>query len=177
MDINDLYHKVKQFQDSQSETAKTLSNCKDGCSRCCYVDLSIFEVEANNIRSWFKRLNITEKEKLKVLWNSKLTTMENFEDESVESCIFLRNESCSIYAARPLICRTQGLAFKFKLENDVYHDICPLNDSLLEQATDSDILNLDLLNIILGQLESTDAQNTTRSRVSLNKLFKELNLL
>ncbi|OUR95752.1 hypothetical protein A9Q84_14720 [Halobacteriovorax marinus] len=73
-----------------------------------------------------------------------------------------------------LFCRTQGLAFKFKLENDTYHDICPLNDSVLGLANESDILNLDLLNMMLGQLENTDSQNTTRSRVSLKEIFKEL---
>lgn len=170
MNINDLYLKVGDFEAGISSTAKSLSNCKNGCSRCCYVDLSVFEVEANNIKTWFEKLPETKKDELKEVWKSPLSEMLNFHEQMTPSCPFLHKESCTIYEARPLICRTQGLALKFKDQTEELLDICPLNEEMLDVLSGKEILNLDLLNLILSQLENIESQGQTRSRVKLSSL-------
>lgn len=166
MNINDLYQKVQEFEDSVSKETKALSHCKKGCSRCCYVDLSIFQVEADNIRTWFKSLLPEQKEELRKKWR---------EEGNPSACTFLRQEACTIYQARPLICRTQGLAFKFQVQGQVFLDICPLNEKELEIIQQKEILNLDLINLILSELEKSASPNL-RERVKLTTLIEEFKL-
>lgn len=159
--IHDLYEKVARFEQELGHEAKAKSQCKNGCSKCCYTDISVFEIEAHNIRSWFKTLSPARQDEIKSLW--KLPRTEG-------SCTFLRNESCTIYEARPLICRTQGLAFKFKSDGGEFVDICPLNEDMISHLTDKEIINLDLLNMILSQMEKQDAKGASRERTKLEDL-------
>lgn len=175
MSLSLLHQKISDFEAAQSKELRKLSQCQQGCSRCCYVDLSIFEIEAAHIRQWFHSLSSHEKQKLRAQWSSFLTEQLNFQDESVKSCVFLRQESCTIYPARPVICRTQGLPITFRLESRSHVDVCPLNEEMLNLATSSEILNLETLNLILAQMENQDANGSSRKRVSLRSLFDELN--
>lgn len=163
--IHDLYKKVAQFERELGHEAKAKSQCKNGCSKCCYTDISVFEIETSNIKTWFHSLSQTQQMDLKALW--KLPRTEG-------SCAFLRNESCTIYEVRPLICRTQGLAFKFKNDGEEFVDICPLNDEMIPVLKDKEIINLDLLNMILSQLEKQDAKGTERARTRLADLKAKL---
>ncbi len=162
MDIKSLYQKVCDFEKAQSPGAKILSQCKAGCSKCCYVDLSIFSIEADQIRDHFKKLKVEEKVMLKNQWVRP----------AGEACAFLVDEKCSIYEARPLICRTQGLAFKYKQEEKELIDICPLNEEMLDVLTTKEVLNLDLLNTILSQMEQ--AHPSRGPRQPLRELREEL---
>jgi Fe-S-cluster containining protein len=89
-----------------------------------------------------------------------------------EACAFLVDEKCSIYEARPLICRTQGLAFKYKHDEKDLIDICPLNEEMLDVLTTKEVLNLDLLNTILSQMER--AHPSRGPRQLLRDLREEL---
>ena len=169
MGIPELYLKIEEFQNRQRAELLARSTCKNGCSRCCHTDISVFAVEANPIREWFKGLDSAKKETLSARWN---------EPRQPGACAFLRNDSCTIYEARPLICRTQGLAMRFQGEKEglvqTLIDICPLNDSMLEIIQENEVLNLDLLNRILATLEQQDAQGTPRTRTRLADLQGEL---
>jgi Fe-S-cluster containining protein len=129
----------------------------------------VFAVEANPIRQWFMGLDSIGKKALLERWN---------EPRQPGACAFLRNDSCTIYEARPLICRTQGLAMRFQEEKEGLRqtliDICPLNDSMLEIIHENEVLNLDLLNRILATLEQQEAQGTPRERPRLLDLQSEL---
>lgn len=159
--INDLYKKVAQFETQLSDDIKSKSQCKNGCSKCCYTDISIFEVEASNIKKWFAGLSIERQNEIREKWSLPQTE---------GSCAFLRNESCTIYEARPLICRTQGLALRYMEEGEPYIDICPLNDEMIEEMEDKDVMNLDLLNTIVSKLETESAAGMNRPRISLKDL-------
>lgn len=159
--IHDLYEKVARFETDLGHDAKAKSQCKNGCSKCCYTDISVFEIEASNIRTWFHSLSPERQIEIRNLW--KLSRTEG-------SCAFLRNESCTIYEARPLICRTQGLAFKFKIDGKEFVDICPLNDEMIPVLKDKEIINLDLLNMILSQMEKQEAKGIERERTRLEDL-------
>ena len=174
MQVKDLYQKVGEFSEGLSSDSQALSHCQKGCSRCCYVDLSIFHVEADNIQNWFEKLPTSQQTLLKEKWQKPLKSTENFHQETVSSCAFLHEEACTIYEARPLICRSQGLAMKFKEEEAEYLDICPLNEDMLEELTEKEVLNLDLLNMILVQLEKADAENAVRPRIKLTDLRSTL---
>jgi Fe-S-cluster containining protein len=173
MGLSELHTKIWEFEASLSPKTRQNSHCQLGCSRCCYVDLSVFEIEADFIRQWFYQLQPSQKQKLQEEWNRPSNRTLNFYDEESEACPFLVNESCSIYPARPVICRTQGLPLAFTNAAESMLDICPLNESMLGELGTKDILNLDLLNLILARLEQADSEGSNRSRVSLRDLRQE----
>lgn len=161
MSLNALYDKVSEFEKKLSEEALNLSQCRKGCSRCCFTDISVFQLEADAITSWFNGLPEERKSEIRSLWSRS---------QQPEACAFLRDDICTIYEVRPMICRTQGLALYFKENAEALIDICPLNESMLETLTNYEYLNLDLLNMILSQLEKLESGNKNRERIKLRTL-------
>jgi len=101
--------------------------CRRGCCQCCIDDLTVFEIEAENIR----------------LAHAPLLLQQ--EPHPKGACAFLDAEGgCRIYADRPYVCRTQGLPLRWVDENQdgefvELRDICPLNDEgtpIVELADD-----------------------------------------
>lgn len=147
-------------------------SCKEGCSKCCYVDLSVFEIEAANIVSWFFLLPISRQNELKNIWRQQeLELGENANQEPNYACAFLVNEKCSVYEARPLICRTQGAPLFFQEVNKV--DICPLNFQDEELPLKEDWLSVDRINMLLGLVQNQYAKEAGKkleTRVPLKDL-------
>jgi hypothetical protein len=90
--------------------------CRRGCSACCVDDLTVFEIEATRIRHAFPEL------------------LANGEPRAPGACAFLdEHGACRVYAARPYVCRTQGLPLRWIDDDDdgalvERRDICELND-------------------------------------------------
>lgn len=85
--------------------------CRRGCSSCCVDDLTVFEIEAERIRSR----------------NGPLLRGES--PHPPGACAFLDGDGgCRIYDDRPYVCRTQGLPLRWTEDELEYRDICPLND-------------------------------------------------
>lgn len=68
--------------------------CKKGCDSCC-LSFEVFPVEYAAI-----------KEQLEKEYPQVLTS--GVAPEAGEDCVFIKNNQCSIYNARPIICRTHG---------------------------------------------------------------------
>lgn len=66
--------------------------CKRGCSHCCYMAVGITGLEALHIE---KRTG------------HKVTNLESgpVDTDQREPCVFLKNNECSIYEHRPMVCR------------------------------------------------------------------------
>lgn len=90
-------------------------NCRRSCAACCVDDITVFDVEAANIR------------------RNHAALLARAAPRAAGGCAFLDGEnSCRIYENRPYVCRTQGLPLRW-LEEDFketleYRDICPLNE-------------------------------------------------
>ena len=89
--------------------------CRSGCSACCHARFSVFIGEALLIFQWFFGLRESERQALRTRWNGK--------PPAPSACAFLRESRCTIYPARPIICRTQGAPLR--VEGRV--DACSLN--------------------------------------------------
>jgi hypothetical protein len=133
--------------------------CRRGCAGCCVDDLTVFEVEAAVIRA---------------LYPDVLRQAAG----PVGRCAFLdADDSCRIYAARPYVCRTQGLALRwFEEEEDSgdildRRDICPLNDAVLDitGATDEQLWLLGPYEEQLYDLQ--EGASGSPDRVALRSLF------
>lgn len=133
--------------------------CKEGCSKCCYTDISVFKVESVRIKEWFDTLDIETKKELRILWATK---------NEPSSCTFLYNDRCTVYEARPVICRTQGAPLFLGSENVL--DYCPLNFESGDPPKE-DWLNLERLNTMLSLAAKTTDQDL---RIRLKKLKNEL---
>jgi len=157
--IVSLHENASDFFDKVFTKNSLQMDCKKGCSKCCQTDISVFEIEADRIRQWFNSQSIEEKIKLKSLWCIPSVKV---------NCSFLVNDNCTIYEARPLICRTQGLPLYLSSENSL--DYCPLNFKS-GNPEKSDWLNLERMNTLL----SIAAKSVKKEgRVRLLKLKLEL---
>jgi Fe-S-cluster containining protein len=87
--------------------------CRRGCFDCCVDGITVFEVEAERIRTGAAELLATA------------------QPHPPGRCAFLGGEGeCRIYALRPYVCRTQGLPLRWLDEERgvELRDICPKND-------------------------------------------------
>jgi len=157
--IETLQENASGFFDKIQSKYPQQMECKSGCAKCCYTDISVFDVEADLVREWFKLLDDSQRNDLINLWKTK---------NNEGACSFLYDEKCSIYAVRPIICRTQGAPLFLSNENAL--DFCPLNFKDGDPPKE-DWLNLERLNTLLSFAASTAKRDT---RIRLKKLKQEL---
>ena len=157
--IETLQENASGFFDKLHQQHAASMKCKEGCSKCCYTDISVFEVEAERIRQWFLTQSPEEQKVLTDLWAT---------ENEKGACSFLYNDRCSIYEARPVICRTQGAPLFVQVDNVL--DYCPLNFEAGDPPKE-DWLNLDRLNTLLSFAAKTSGLD---KRIRLKKLHQEL---
>lgn len=154
-----LQENASGFFDKIYEKHSSQMECKKGCSKCCQTKISIFEVEAQRVSDWVSGIGQEEQQKLKALWQTP-------HQESY--CSFLYNDQCTIYEARPLICRTQGLPLYVASENVL--DYCPLNFTAGDPPKE-DWLNLERMNTLLSYAAAVAKKD---ARVKLSDLKSRL---
>jgi hypothetical protein len=91
-------------------------HCREGCCVCCVDGITVFEIEARNIRRHHAEL------------------LAAGTPHPAGGCAFLTADgSCRIYEQRPYVCRTQGYPLRWLADASdgrpvEYRDICPLNE-------------------------------------------------
>jgi Fe-S-cluster containining protein len=138
LDAHNIHDKMSETFDQYQQKHAAHLQCQKGCSQCCHKKFSIFAWEAYVILEYFIQLSqAMQKEILAKL---------NLDD--VGKCSFLFDGACTIYQARPTICRTQGAAFFLQ----GMMDVCPLNFELVT-LTKNDCLDLDRINYIMSAMQ------------------------
>lgn len=185
-----LHENVSAFFDQFYEKYSAEMKCGLGCSQCCVQGLSVFPVEAQLIQEWVLSLSEMEKKSLISTWKKNTTEPT----QQAKKCEFLSNDTCSIYAARPTICRSQGLPLRVKSatgvvvsdENDFELSMCELNFVDENKIPNpSEWLDLDRLNTLLSiaqnysekEIISSDVnglKDAQTGRVRLADLFDHL---
>lgn len=135
-------------------------NCRKGCSSCCVDGISVFDVEARNIRARHAEL------------------LSDSPPHPSGACAFLDQEgACRIYEDRPYVCRTQGIPLRWVEYTDSdtveYRDICPLNEEggkPVEQLDPEDCLTIGEFEGRLAELQKLSGDGEML-RVSLRSLF------
>ena len=110
------YREVRTAIDKQVSALEKTHNkhmvCRKGCDMCC-MDYSIFPVEYHSILADLKQRGFSPK---------------NTGNLSENGCVFLVNHACTIYAERPVICRTHGLPLIFTNDDAEFElSACELN--------------------------------------------------
>jgi uncharacterized protein len=110
--------------------------CRAGCSGCCQHHLSVFPVEARRIATALAELPTGLRTRIA---QQAVEINESEARGEPVACPLLVDNRCAIYAARPLICRTQGLPLLFEVEDGAQEvDFCPLNFTTPEAQNDLD---------------------------------------
>lgn len=129
-DAKDYYHHLDKLAEGVSRTFPK-SFCKAGCSGCCYYPVGLFTIsftEWEVIRRHMEaewtdadRADFVARYQatFTTFWKFVLGQLQNsfvgllltapFVQRARIPCPFLKDERCSIYAARPYQCRTFGL--------------------------------------------------------------------
>lgn len=164
-----LLEKVtKKFDEIYARNRDRLS-CGRGCSSCCVANLTVFEVERENIRNF-----ISSHDGLK----AELLRIERADVHSSQKCSFLDGAGgCSIYEARPVVCRSHGAPVFVKTETDKSHrDVCPLNftDLKIDQIEAENFINLDLLNQVLVLVNKKFGGKGVRTPLKASAIFNSI---
>lgn len=141
--------------------------CRNGCDLCC-IDFSVFPIEFYFILNELKKQNVKH---------------EPGRDLSTDICVFLMNNSCTIYQQRPIMCRTHGLPLLYA-NDDVEWELsaCELNfttfdydDFTMENTLPQDKYNSKLF--LLNRefiAEFTDKKYGEFDLIPLKKLGEQL---
>ncbi|MCF8359850.1 MAG: YkgJ family cysteine cluster protein [Prolixibacteraceae bacterium] len=141
---------------------KNHTQCRKGCSGCC-MDFRLLPVEFHYI--------------LNQIINKRVEV--NLVHEKGE-CVFLVNDTCSIYEHRPVICRSHGLPILFTDEkfNNLSLTFCPLNFKdvpddyfSLENSYDQDTYNQKLFSINQSFIKTfQDEQYAEKQMIEMSRL-------
>jgi hypothetical protein len=137
-----LVAKVDRFAAGVTELYAGQLVCRRGCDACC-THIGISAVEALALALAVSGLPSGEAAVLR----QRAAVMR---DGAV--CPLLADGACLLYAARPIICRTQGLPLLVAEEGEKRVDHCPLNFRSIETISGSAVLDLETLNQALGAI-------------------------
>lgn len=117
-------------------------SCGPGCASCCRA-FSVLPIEATCLLTAIGSLPTASRERLK----------RNLADGS-DHCPLLMDDLCSVYGARPVICRTQGLPLAYvDAEREAIEvSACPLNFPDDYAFAPEDLLFMDGFNARLSEL-------------------------
>ena len=159
--LKKLYDEVDSLSNRLTKIHATRLRCGRGCSSCCVDDLTVYEIEVENIRRHHAEF------------------LETATPHEKGACAFLDEEgACRIYEQRPYVCRTQGLPLRWfeETEDDEIvelRDICPLNenDEPIENLKEEDCWTIGIFEQRLADLQYELDEDMRR--VALRDLFAE----
>ncbi|MBL8149070.1 MAG: YkgJ family cysteine cluster protein [Blastocatellia bacterium] len=163
--VPDLYKQLDAELIQLHQIHSNRLKCGLGCSACCVDDITVFEVEADNIRNNYKDL------------------LEHGLPHPKGACAFLsQDNSCRIYEHRPYVCRSQGLPLRWLEDQNQevveLRDICPLNDEgrPIEELPEEECWTIGPFEEKLLRLQLKEYENRT-TRIALRELFNNNSIL
>jgi len=113
--------------------------CRAGCDSCCLLQ-GVLPVEAASLALAWRNLPAASAARLR----------RQLQDAAAgERCPLLNGDHCSLYASRPIICRTHGLPLLIEEAAGMRVDRCPLNFTGLATLPGAAVIHLERLNSAL----------------------------
>ncbi|HEX6241083.1 MAG TPA: YkgJ family cysteine cluster protein [Polyangiales bacterium] len=183
-----LVAKVESFVAAVGARRASDLACKRGCDGCCHAWLSVSAVEAEAVRAGLAALPAEARQRVRARGVHELAREHEGpeHDRGPPRCALLEDDgSCAVYAARPLVCRTQGHALRYPPDfipaeavqlrtkaGDVTW--CPLNyREAAPRAEDVlDAERVDQILALVGQRRAASAE-AALERTSLSRLAAE----
>jgi uncharacterized protein len=156
------------FQRVASRHAEEV-RCDRGCYDCCDVRLSITGVEAAAVRAAWLTLSDDERAAVRATWR----------DDATACAALDRQGRCSIYAGRPLVCRSHGVPVRFTDSRSLpvvqacFHNFTTAGP---ESADPDCILDQTTLSAMLLLVDNEDAEacgRTPGDRFELAELLRQ----
>jgi len=159
-DLAAIYKHVDLHAKQLMEIQASRFKCRRRCNECCMDNITVFQIEADNIRHYHTDL------------------LKNGKARPLGACAFLDEQgACRIYDARPYVCRTQGLPLHWLEQTDkgqtvAMRDICPLNEKgpAVETLPEETCWRIGPTEETLAKLQFA-AYGEALSRVKLRDLF------
>lgn len=136
-----LRRRVDAHFDAAVARTPAAFRCAAGCSACCHARFSVFAVEAAPIRRALATLARTDP-----ALRARVRIQAD-DPAHQDHCALLVDGRCTVYAERPLICRSHGLP----IAADGHISHCPLNFTA-EPPPPASTLRLDAVNQPLSVL-------------------------
>lgn len=136
----DITSLIQQEFDRNMELYGEKIQCRKGCSKCCSQIFHITLIDAYIIKEHIRSLPLKRREELQQKAGDYLTNLPLDKGESAKRegvlCPALGTEGeCTIYEARPVICRRFGMPiYDYKNPQNVH--ACELNFSDGDEITD-----------------------------------------
>ena len=124
--------------------------CHEGCDACCEA-IGVFPVEAVYIALHLCPDQPPDPDRIRS--NSDLASRD-----PDTHCPFLENHRCRIYPVRPLICRTQGMAFLVEEAGERRLIHCPRNFQGMTRFPAEMLIDLDKMNASLIRINQAFLQ-------------------
>lgn len=98
-----LRNKVDDFCAAATRASGDALRCEAGCSGCCVGGLTVSVVEAKALERALRHLSA-----------QTLDELRTANEAADTGCALIdQDDRCTVYEARPLVCRTQGLALAY----------------------------------------------------------------
>ena len=136
--------------------------CAAGCGACCHKRFSVFEVEAQPIREALRAMAATDP-----ALREQIRAQAREPASNEATCPMLVDERCTVYAVRPIICRSHGLPVLTESGDEAEITWCPLNFTGGDPPMSS-VLRLEAVNAPLAMLAELEAPR--QPRVALTTL-------
>ncbi|HEX5658231.1 MAG TPA: YkgJ family cysteine cluster protein [Polyangiales bacterium] len=184
-----LIAKVEAFTEATFQRRRSDFRCSEGCAACCHTWLTVSAVEADEVRAALAALPPEKRVDVRQRGQRELARAAN--EANDPRCAMLdAGDRCSIYDARPLVCRTQGHALRYPfglIPSDAIArrtdkgDLtwCPLNYDAAEPRAE-DVLDAERVDQILAVVAARHAvaHGTDReARFGLSTLAAETDVL
>lgn len=147
------------------ETFRSHMRCAKGCASCCMLE-TVAPLEAFMISEYLKSL-------------SDFTLPPPSVESGEIPCVFLHDDVCTIYPARPIICRTHGLPLIYPNQQEM--EVCQLNFAEVEITTidpqyllDAESITENLMRFNLAFCMLTETPDRAEVRIPLYQIPKIL---
>jgi hypothetical protein len=166
----DLIEKAQGFADMVMRRRADAFACRAGCEACCHVELTVSQTEARRVRAALEALDAPTRTEIAARAHAH-----------TGRCVMLDDEGrCSVYASRPLVCRTQGLALGYPKDVVPVSAVrfrsralevvaCPLNFTG-RGPEDEDVLDAGRLDAMLALVSRLEGDDDPDDRVALRTL-------
>ena len=167
--LTELWQKIDAFFARARAAHRASITCASGCDACCHRRFSVTALEADALRAHLATLDASTR--------AALRERALHGDKGRCAALDARGR-CDAYAARPVICRTHGLALRFRddARSLPLLDACPKNYEgvALDGLDPATVLDQTTLSTILAALDAAhaDAAGAPRGRrVDLDEVF------
>lgn len=160
-----LCRKADRLFSSIRQSYHGVLQCRDGCCRCCTLS-SVLAIEAFVLAGAIRNLDTGKRERISA----------QAKQQDLATCPLLLDDLCTVYASRPLICRTHGapLAYIDYVAETVEISACPVNFPAGSPIDTEKLLSMDELNAELQDLnrQFISSRGGSSQRIALGDVVR-----